>query len=116
MSSKHEKIPSRWWIAVAVPFVAASGLFWWGGDLALQAPDDGTDARGMAAMSMFVMSVGSLGMALVGAATLFLLRWQARSSVALPDSHVSPPGWYLDPWGQASTRWWDGFKWTGHVN
>ena len=71
----------------------------------------------MAAMSMFVMSVGSLGMALVGVATLFLLRWhQARSSVVLADSLVSPPGWYVDPWGQAATRWWDGFSWTGHVN
>jgi hypothetical protein len=26
-----------------------------------------------------------------------------------------PPGWYPDPWGQSSGRWWDGFNWTGHL-
>ena len=26
-----------------------------------------------------------------------------------------PPGWYADPWLQATTRWWDGRGWTGHI-
>ncbi|MEZ5171162.1 MAG: DUF4328 domain-containing protein [Acidimicrobiia bacterium] len=26
-----------------------------------------------------------------------------------------PPGWYDDPWGQASKRWWDGTQWTHHT-
>ncbi len=28
-------------------------------------------------------------------------------------SPVAPPGWYADPWRQASWRWWDGTAWTG---
>ncbi len=26
------------------------------------------------------------------------------------------PGWYPDPWDPASTRWWDGQAWTGHIS
>ncbi len=26
-----------------------------------------------------------------------------------------PPGWYDDPWGSPSKRWWDGQQWTGHL-
>jgi membrane protease YdiL (CAAX protease family) len=29
------------------------------------------------------------------------------------DPSVAPPGWYADPWRQASWRWWDGSAWTG---
>lgn len=65
---------------------------------------------------MFAMSVGSLGTALIGVETLLLIRWQARSSVALPVSPVCPPGWYADPWGEAPSRWWNGFNWTGRVS
>jgi len=27
-----------------------------------------------------------------------------------------PPGWYPDPWAQASYRWWSGLDWTPHVS
>ena len=26
----------------------------------------------------------------------------------------SPPGWYVDPWGQQRLRYWDGYQWTWH--
>lgn len=26
------------------------------------------------------------------------------------------PGWYQDPWGPRSLRWWDGREWTGHTS
>jgi len=115
VSPNLEHGPSPWWAGVAAPFLGAAGLFWWLGDLAIHAPDDGTDAAGMAAASMFAISVGSLGTALIGVETLLLIRWQARSSVALPVSPVCPPGWYVDPWGEAPSRWWNGFNWTGRV-
>jgi hypothetical protein len=28
---------------------------------------------------------------------------------------ASPPGWYADPSGQSSWRWWDGQRWTEHT-
>lgn len=27
-----------------------------------------------------------------------------------------PEGWYRDPWGQQTLRWWDGQAWTGHTS
>jgi Protein of unknown function (DUF2510) len=29
------------------------------------------------------------------------------------DNQSAPEGWYEDPWGHGSWRWWDGDKWTG---
>jgi ABC-type dipeptide/oligopeptide/nickel transport system permease component len=29
---------------------------------------------------------------------------------------VAPAGWYSDPHGQASMRWWDGQTWTEHTH
>lgn len=39
------------------------------------------------------------------------------AQVAYPSPPVAPPaGWYPDPHGQATTRYWDGATWTGHTN
>jgi CAAX protease family protein len=27
-----------------------------------------------------------------------------------------PPGWYRDPWGQSTWRWWSGVEWTPHTD
>jgi Protein of unknown function (DUF2510) len=113
-SPNKAKAPSRWWAAAAAPFLGAAALFGWLGDLALHAPDDGTHAAaGVAAISMFVLSIAFLGAALIGVETLLLARWQTHSTVALSPSATCPPGWYIDPWGQGASRWWDGSHWTG---
>ncbi len=33
-----------------------------------------------------------------------------------PPRVVAPAGWYDDPHGQASLRWWDGSTWTEHTH
>jgi uncharacterized RDD family membrane protein YckC len=32
-----------------------------------------------------------------------------------PTPSLPPPGWYPDPAGQATQRWWDGTRWTEHL-
>lgn len=32
-----------------------------------------------------------------------------------PPPQGPPAGWYADPQGQAAQRWWDGVRWTEHV-
>jgi len=109
---KRQGAPSRWWLTAAVPLLGAAALFWYLGVIALHPPDVGADA-GMTAVSMFVISVGFLGAALIGVETLFLAHWQVRSLVGRASNLVRPPGWYIDPWNQATSRWWNGSCWTG---
>jgi hypothetical protein len=59
----------------------------------------------MAAISMFVTSLGLLGAALIGLEMVLLLRWHAPTpEAALSSSLVCPPGWYEDPWRQVTFR------------
>ena len=111
----HQRKLTRWWAAAVLPLIGAAALSWWFGDLLLQSPDDETDPAGVAALFFFMASVGLLGTALVGLETLFLIRCHGRSSEAHSVGVDGPPGWFVDPWRQAGSRWWDGFNWTGRL-
>lgn len=37
-------------------------------------------------------------------------------STPAPVPSGPPPGWYQDPSAQATVRWWDGYRWTGHTS
>ena len=115
LSWKQSEGPTLWWVAAIAPLLVAAALFGWWGDVALQTPEDGGDPAALVAISMFVISIGSLGAALIGIETLFLLRGQAESRLALSPNLGCPPGWYADPWGQGTSRWWDGSHWTGRL-
>jgi hypothetical protein len=43
-------------------------------------------------------------------------RAPARSPQVPPGATPAPqPGWYADPTGVATSRWWDGVQWTDHT-
>ena len=96
--------PTRWWLASALLLVVTAigcGLL---GNLALQPPEDGTDANAMAAMSCFALSGLFAVMALASGMTYLVVWVRSRRSTV--------PGWYADPTGRSSLRWWDGIAWT----
>jgi membrane protease YdiL (CAAX protease family) len=39
----------------------------------------------------------------------------SEDSVGVSEESRAPAGWYPDPWGLASLRWWDGTAWTGYA-
>ena len=107
--------PSRWWAAAAAPLLGAAVLFGWLANQDLHAPDGGAHAAGTAATSMILLSVAFLGAGLIGVETLLLARWPRHGTVAPALGPACPPGWYIDPWGQGTSRWWNGSHWTGSL-
>ena len=106
VSRDLQETPSRWWVAATIPLLAAATMFWWLGEASLGA--DATDGVQMTATSMFTIGVGLLGSALIGVETVLLRRWDAPRPVAARSCLSCPPAWYLDPWDQGTSRWWDG--------
>jgi hypothetical protein len=66
---------------------------------------DETDAAGLTIVS--AVMVGGAALVLSG---LFL--WM---TIALWKPSTIAPGWYADPVGETSYRYWDGTAWTAHL-
>ena len=109
--SDHHVGRARWWVAAGAPLLALAAMLWWLDDAVFRT-DIGNDAVGDASISIMLISLCLLGAALMALETVLLLRWHAQSTeTALSSSLIRPPGWYVDPWGQVTSRWWDGAHW-----
>ena len=115
MSSDHHDGRSRWWVAAGASLLALAAMLWWLDDAALRT-DIGNDAVGDASISIIVIGLCLLGATLMALGTVLLIRWHEPRTQTAPSSGViRPPGWYVDPWGQVTSRWWDGAHWTARL-
>jgi hypothetical protein len=55
------------------------------------------------------------GLLLILGVVLLIVGAVRRGRAYVPAFAVSPPGWYQDPSGSARWRYWDGTRWTEHV-
>lgn len=45
-----------------------------------------------------------------------MMQFAQRQQLAQAAAAQPPPaGWYADPYGAAALRWWDGTRWTEHL-
>jgi len=66
------------------------------------------------------VGLGAIIAVVLGSAGIIMISFGAsprsRRSVAPVTSPTSPPpGWYVDPTAPGATRWWDGTRWSEHV-
>jgi hypothetical protein len=70
--------------------------------------------------AVFIAGSVGVGMGLLAIGWLIAIGFGAVAVVALlrratPVAQAMPPGWFPDPSGQASQRYWDGTTWTDHT-
>ena len=97
--------PTLWWGVAALTASIVFGLM---GVLAWSQPQDGTDAAGMLALSLFALAMLTLPASLT---LIAFAAWRRRH----PPRQSATPMWHPDPWRQAQWRFWNGDHWTHFV-
>jgi hypothetical protein len=74
----------------------------------------------MVGFAVFITGSVGVGMGLLSIGWLIAIAFGALAVVALvrraaPAAQAPPPGWFSDPSGHASQRYWDGTTWTDHT-